>query len=139
MKKNCLNCHFFSKEYREENTGRVLSFVLNAKERESFKADPVGFDRGWYSLKCYMGVWDEGASPVAKSEDKILFAQDRGNNCFFLSYRESMLFPAAIELQRRNETNRQLKTSYKYTIIGLWIAGIGLLINGFVALYKAIH
>ncbi len=138
MKKNCLNCHFFSKEHHEENTGRALSFALKAKDRESFKTDPLGYDRGWYSLKCHMGVWDEGVSPVAASEDKILFSQDRGNDCFFIPYRESMLFPAAIELQNRNETNRQLKTSYKYTIIGLWIAGIGLLLNGLVALYEAI-
>jgi hypothetical protein len=138
MKKSCLNCHFFSKEYREENTGRTLSFALRAKERESFEADPVGFDRGYESLKCYMGVWDEGVGPVAESEDKSLFSRDRGHDCFFIPYRQSMLFEAAMELQKRNETNRQLKTSYKYTIIGLWIAGMGLILNGLVALYKVI-
>lgn len=48
-----------------------------------------------------------------------------------------MLLPAAVELQKRAETNRQLKTSHKLTIIGLWIAAIALLINAIVAVYEA--
>jgi hypothetical protein len=110
MKKNCLNCHFFSKEHREESTGRALSFSLTAEERKLFKANPVGFERGWYSLKCYMGVWDEGISPVATSEHKKLFSQNRGNSCFFVPYSASMQFQAAIELQKRNEANRHVAT-----------------------------
>ena len=137
MRRNCLNCHFFCKEYHEDNTGRVLVFSLRPGERELFTSDPVGFERGWHSLKCHMGVWDEGVSPVSSSEDKILFSQDRGNDCFFIPYKESMLLPAAVELQKRADANRQLKVSHRLTIIGLWIAGLGLLINGIVALYEA--
>ncbi len=137
MKKNCLTCHFLSKEHREDN-GRALSFTLTAKERESLLKDPISFDRGWHSLKCYMGVWDEGVSPVDPSEHKMLFSQDRGYDCFFIPHRASMLFPAAIELQKRTETDRQLKTSYKYTVIGLWLSSIGLLLNAFIEVYKGI-
>ncbi|NTW88466.1 MAG: hypothetical protein HGB26_04940 [Desulfobulbaceae bacterium] len=103
MIKNCLNCHFLSKENREN--GRTLSFSLREEEREKLAIDPVGFDRGWYSYKCYMGVWDEGVSPVSKDEDQIIFSQDRGDSCYFFNYRPSMLFKTAIELQRREIAN----------------------------------
>ena len=49
-----------------------------------------------------------------------------------------MLLPAAVELQKRTATNRQLKTSHKLTVIGLWLAAIGLILNGIVALYKVL-
>ena len=137
MKKNCLNCHFFCKESNGSESGHSAD-SLTSEERKAFESDPIGFDRGWYSLKCYMGVWDEGVSPVSSLEDVILFSQDRGNGCFFIPYRQSMLLPAAVELQKRAETNRQLKTSHKLTVIGLWLAAIGLILNGIVALYNAL-
>jgi|WetSurMetagenome_2_1015567.scaffolds.fasta_scaffold693446_1 hypothetical protein len=137
MKKNCLNCHFFCKEHRESN-GDVHAFSLKPDERKVFASDPVGFDRGWYSLNCNMGVWDEGVSSVASSEDKILFSQDRGTDCFFIPYKQSMLLPAAVELQKRAVTNHHLKKSHRLVIIGLWIAGIGLIINGVVSLINLI-
>lgn len=113
MENNCLNCHFLSKEHREENSGIVLNFSLTEKERNNLERDPIGFDRGWYSYKCYMGVWDEGISPVSKAEDEVLFSQNRGKSCFFIKYRPSMLFPAAVELQKREQENRNLKKSTK--------------------------
>jgi len=111
MERNCLNCHFLSKEHREENTERVLSFSLKEEERKKLAIDPIGFDRGWYSYKCYRGVWDEGVSPVSKAEDEILFSKNRGDSCFFIKYSPSMLFPTAIELQKREQENCRLKVS----------------------------
>lgn len=105
MINNCLNCHFLSKEGRGESGGRPLTFSLKEEEREELANDPVCFDRGWYSYKCYMGVWDEGVSPVSKAEDKILFSKDRGDNCFFFKFQPSMLFQTAIELQKREKEN----------------------------------
>ncbi|HUX79094.1 MAG TPA: hypothetical protein VMW10_05040 [Alphaproteobacteria bacterium] len=137
MKRNCLNCHFLSKSHREEDTGRELVFSLSEKERDALKIEPVGFDRGWHSLLCHMGVWDEGLSPLAIIKDETLLSQDRAYSCFFISFRKSMLFKAAIELQKRAEENRQLKASYRMTIIGLWIAGIGLLVNALIAILSA--
>ncbi|NOX08061.1 MAG: hypothetical protein GXP22_00990 [Gammaproteobacteria bacterium] len=138
MMKNCLNCHFLCDSYREENSGCELKFSLKQELRESLKNNPVGYDRGWHTLQCHMGVWDEGVSPVAKGEDTILFSQDRGYSCFFIPYRKSMLFPAAIEIQKREEENRWLKRTSTYTVIGLWLAGIGLILNALVAIYQAI-
>lgn len=138
MERTCINCHFFCKEHRPEHGEGAFKLSLNEEERKRFEADPVGFDRGWYALSCYMGVWDEGVSPVSATEDDVLFSQDRGHSCFFFPNRTSMLFPAAVEMQKREESNRQLKTSYKYTVIGLWIAGIGLVLNALVTIYNAV-
>lgn len=138
MKRHCLNCHFLCRSYREENTGRELKSSLNEEIRESLETDPVGYDRGWYLLQCHMGVWDEGVSPVATAEDAVLFLQERGYSCFFIPYRKSMLFPAATEIQKREQENRQLKKTNTYTAIGLWLAGIGLILNGIMALYQAV-
>lgn len=139
MERNCLNCHFLSKEHREENTGRVLTFSLSENDREILKKDPVGFDRGWYSFKCHMGVWDEGVSPVAAKEDKTIFSRKRYEECFFIEYRQSMLMPAAIELQKREENTRQLKSNQRLTIYGLYIASFGLILNAIVSLIRLIQ
>ena len=138
MKNNCLNCHFFCKELSDAASGNY-TFSLTEDDRKAFEKNPLGEDRGFKSLKCYMGVWNESVSPppTLTSEDKILFSQDRGNSCFFITYKKSMLLPAAVELQKRGEVNRQLKTSYRLTIIGLWIAALGLIINAIVAVFKA--
>ena len=127
-------CH----SHREENSGRELKFSLKEELRESLKEDPVGYDRGWYTLQCHMGVWDEGVSPVATAEDAVHFSQERGYSCFFIPYRKSMLFPAAIEIQKRDEENRQLKRTNTYTVIGLWLAGIGLILNAIVTICQAV-
>jgi hypothetical protein len=136
MKRNCLNCHFLCNSHREDNTGRELKFALTEDIRNSLEKDPVGYDRGWYSLQCHMGVWDEGVTPVAIEEDETLFTQARGHRCFFIPYRKSMLFPAAIEIQKREESNQQLKRSHTFTVIGLWLAGVGLILNAIVAVFK---
>lgn len=138
MKRNCLNCHFLCHSYREEGSGRELKFSLSQDIRNSLRSDPVGYERGWYTLQCHMGVWNEGASRIAEEEQRTLFSQEREFSCFFTPYRQSMLFPAAIELQKREESNRQLKRSHTYTVIGLWVAGLGLILNALVAIYEAI-
>jgi hypothetical protein len=133
--KNCLKCHFLTKEHRDES-GATHSFSLKPNERSILEADPVGFERGWYSYKCFMGVWDDGVSPLSKEEDSIVFSMNRNNSCFFIEYKPSMLFPAAIELQKREQENRNLKKSYKYSIIGLWLAAIGLILNAVFGIVK---
>jgi len=47
-----------------------------------------------------------------------------------------MLLPAAIELQKRDAEYRQTRKTQALTIIGLWIAGLGLLLNAFLGIYK---
>lgn len=45
-----------------------------------------------------------------------------------------MLFDAASELQRVRSANRELKQSYRYTQIGLWLAAAGLIANAIISL-----
>lgn len=62
MQPRCRHCHFLTKELREENTGRSLNFSLNAEERKRAESSPADAVLPYYSLKCHMGVWDEGIS-----------------------------------------------------------------------------
>lgn len=50
-----------------------------------------------------------------------------------------MLFNAAIELQKREEENRQLKDSNTRTTIGLWIAALGLILNAILEFIKLLR
>lgn len=136
MKAICRNCHFLAKEYREENTGRPLSFSLNESERELVQSDPASAVKDHYSLKCHLGVWDEGVSQSPGGRDVTLNKTHRKNICFFFPYHSAMLFDAARELQKREEENRQLKRSNMYTRIGLWIAAGALVANAVIAYFK---
>jgi len=136
MKRNCINCHFLSKSSREHNSNREITYSLNKNERTTLQKDPVGFDRGYSSLQCHMGVWDEGISPVAIKEDQQLLTQNRKRTCFYIPYRKSMLFKAAIEIQKREEENSQLKKTNSYAVSGLMLAAIGLIINAVINYLK---
>jgi hypothetical protein len=136
MKAICRDCHFLAKEQREENTGRQLSFTLNERERDLVRSDPTNAVDDNFTLKCHMGVWDEGVRPPASSRDITLNKTRRGTDCFFFPYSPAMLFEAARELQKRREENRQLKRSNLHTRIGLWIAAGALLANVIITLLK---
>lgn len=136
MKAICRNCHFLAKECRLENTGRSLSFSLNESERNLVQSDPVHVVKDHYSLKCHLGVWDEGVSQPSGGRDVTLNKTPRKDGCFFFPYHSAMLFDAARELQKRKEENRQLKRSNMYTRIGLWIAACALVATAIIAYFK---
>ena len=89
-----------------------------------------------YSLKCLKEVWDERFNDNQTSLQNIVCDKDRKEQCFFYSFDEGTSFKAAEELQRRLEENRQLKKSHTYTLIGLWIAAIGLALNALIELFN---
>jgi len=136
MRPICRNCHFLAKEYREENTGRVLQFSLTQNERENIESTPGQSVPDHYSLKCYMGVWDEGVSGSIQDRHSIINLTDRASACFFFPYNQAMLFDAARELQKRSAENEQLKRSNLYTRIGLWIAAGALAVSALVEYLK---
>ena len=136
MKQICRNCHFFAKEYREENTGRALSFSVSTKERNKIEMGDIDAVKSHYSLKCQRGVWDEGISLEKENRLCLLNKIGRKNTCFFFPYNPNMMFSAASELQKRAQENQQLKRSNMYTRIGLWVAALALLINAVVNLLK---
>lgn len=133
-KKTCASCHFLVKEYREENTGRVLEFSPSEEERKNARSDPDGFLKSHYSLKCLKGVWDEGVGLPPGGRDSSLNRMDRSNSCFYFPYNPSMLFSAAIELQQRAAQNRELKRAHRYTQWGLGIAVAAIAVDALLAL-----
>jgi hypothetical protein len=138
MKKICRNCHFFAKELREENTGRVLSFPLTKEEREKIGKSPLEAVSSHYAMNCHMGVWDEGLSGSKEDRANIINVVPRGSGCFFFPHHPAMLFPAARELQKRAEEHSQLRRSNMYTRIGLWVAAGALAISALVEFTKNI-
>lgn len=137
MKAICRNCHFLAKEHREENTGRPLSFSLDGSERKLVQSDSAQAVKNFYSLKCQLGVWDEGVSQSPGGRDVTVNMTPRKDICFFFPYHSAMLFGAARELQKREDENRQLKRSNMYTRIGLWVAAVALAANAVIAYFKA--
>jgi len=129
MKQICQDCHFLSKEAREENTGRALCFSLSQSDR----SDVEGV-ADHYSLKCWMGVWDEGVAPHPVSRTVTIAGTHRKGWCFFFPHRSNMRFPAAREMQKRQEEHEQMKRSNLYTRYGLYIAAIALFFGAFVRL-----
>lgn len=121
------------------NSDGEFNSSLSKEDRNKLKNDSRAFNSGPWLLKCYMGVWDEGVSKEASNEGITFFLRDRKYECFFIDHKPSMLFPAAIELQKRSDEIRRIKNNQKFTIIGLYIAGLGLLLNAAVAIYKTLN
>ena len=135
MKHICTNCHFFAKEYRDNN-GTAYTNSLSKEERDKAKQGKKDFVSDSYSLNCYMGVWDEGVSPDLENRIHRVVKLNREDKCFFFSYDPSMLFKAAQELQRREQEYHRITKSNMYTRIGLWIASGALLINALIGLMR---
>jgi len=132
MSKTCKDCHFLAKEHREED-GRSHSFSLSSEERE--RPDSI---RPLYSLKCHKGVWDQGVGPLPP--EKVAAEIDRPgreSGCFFFPRRDSMLFGADDELQRRAAEHERARRSMLLTQLGLLIAAAGLLANLVLAVIRA--
>ncbi len=129
MKEICRNCHFLAKDYREENTDRVLSFSLTQNDRNAFKENMFDTIDYHYSLKCHLGVWDEGVIRYKRNRPHLINEIKRKNKCFFYPYQPEMLFKAAEILQKREEEYRRIKKVHKFTVIGFSIAGVGLILN----------
>ena len=134
MKPICRNCHFLSKELREDNTGRVHQFSLSQTERKTAESTPDNSVAEYYSLRCSMGVWDEGVTGSTQGRHLTINLVNRASTCFFFPYNQAMLFDAARELQKRSAENQQLKRSNLYTRIGLWIAAGALVISALIAI-----
>ncbi len=134
MKHNCNNCHFLSKEYVEDNTGRRLNFAVSEEDRKQIEIQKKNPIKAWYSTECHMGVWREGAT---KKENFFeLVVKKKRNNCFFFPYQGDMQFKAAEVLQKREQDNKELKQSNMYTRIGLWVAAGALLLNALINCLK---
>lgn len=106
MEEICQNCHFLSKEFRDRS-GAASAFSLSDKERAAISAGDIDFIASHYSLKCQMGVWDEGVKPGTGDRPERLNTINRKDKCFFFPHNPGMLFSAAIELQKRTMSNHK--------------------------------
>ena len=124
MKHCCKNCHFLTKDHIWPN-GEERSFSWTPEERKNFRLRIEEDHRA----RCYRNVWNTGIDPTLQDRLKEVLLQDRKGDCFFLEEHQGMSFQAAHELFQIRNDNRQLKRSYRYTQIGLWIAAVSLVAN----------
>jgi len=128
--KTCADCHFLVSERREFHTDRPVTMPLTDSQRETACSEPDGAltgdsDTAFYSIRCYMGVWDENIAMPEGGRGQALKGIDRSNGCFFFPYRAGMLPDAAVELQKREEPGRQ----QFYMKCALLIAAAALVLN----------
>lgn len=118
----CKNCHFLTKTVRD-NIGDSFLFSWNIDERSKLEL------KEHYSASCYKGIWDTGIDPRLNSRMKDILLENRRDSCFFIEAQKGMSFQAATELHKIRSENRQLKRSYRYTQIALWLSAIGLILG----------
>lgn len=118
----CKNCHFLTQTVRD-NAGKTYRFSWDIQERSK-----LGLEEH-YSASCYKGIWDTGIDPRLNSRMKDILLENRRDRCFFIETQEGMSFQAATELHKIRSENRQLKRSYRYTQIALWLSAIGLILG----------
>lgn len=127
----CLNCHFLAKDYMNHSSC-VHQFSLREKERNYFKKnnlDEINKLCDMFSLNCHMGVWDFGAGTRKKDLYNIVARVNRKNKCFYIPFEDGMLFKGAIEVQKRQNEIDQLKKTNRFSVIGLFLVGAGLVFN----------
>ncbi len=147
MKQSCRNCHFLSTSYVVGASTRRERFVSwSAEERNAGHIDDLHDYDMEVNACCQRGIWHTGhdlntfdflgtVSPVTKEDIKSILKDEldrnRKDDCFFVPHYVGMSFDGAKELHRIKYENRQLKRSYRYTLWGLIIAGIGLVTGAF--------
>ena len=118
----CKNCHFLMKTSIDRGGG-THRFSWDKKERDNYHSPDH------HSAECYKGIWSTRIDPRLEESLNSILLENRKDNCFYIETHDGMSFEAASELHRLRNDNRQLKRSYQYTQIGLWIAAGSLLAN----------
>lgn len=122
VKKNCLNCHFFTKENnRHPHSLRKIDRENIIESKEFIKH---------YNYCCKKGMWDRGVHSIPDTKLLILINKKRKyDECFFHKYSEGMLFDAASELIKLNRENKNQKLTRKISYLGIVISAISLYIT----------
>ena len=128
----CKDCHFLAVEYRTE-PGHPMIFSLTPKEREDLKTVSK---HG--CLLCHRGVWAEGISGAPDIDREKTVYETPRKRCFFFPHSPNMFFPAAAELQKREQEYEALRRSNRYTRVALYISSGALGLNLLLALGKAL-
>ena len=128
-KRSCINCHFLQRRDWLEN-GQEFHTHWQDHEIENRKLDEVG-NLARVPI-CSREVWDGGIDTSLSEDSKRLkgvVERNRKDTCFFIKRDRSMSNDAAYLLWERWNENRAIKKSYMFTLIALFITGIGMLIN----------
>ena len=127
----CKNCHFLAKTSIDRGGG-THQFSWGKEERDNYHSPDH------HSAECAKGIWSTRIDPRLEESLNSILLENRKDNCFYIETHDGMSFEAASELHRLRNDNRQLKRSYRYTQIGLWIAAGSLLANLLMKLFKEI-
>ena len=127
----CKNCHFLTKTHIDHGGG-THRFSWTKEERDNCHLPDH------YSAECVKGIWSTRIDPGLKKSLNRILLENRRDDCFYVETHDGMSFEAASELHRLRNDNRQLKRSYRYTQIGLWIAALSLLANFVMAILKTL-
>jgi hypothetical protein len=104
----CLTCHFLTDSHRCPD-GFEASHPLGREDRERLaRGEPLP-GCGDQSLACFRDVWRVSNPPaewVAQLGKTLRW--ERGETCFHYPHTPGMLFPAAVELERRAAERRAL-------------------------------
>lgn len=122
VKHCCNNCHFLNKSPNIDRAGEA-NLTWNKEDRAKLNV------QDHYTASCWRGIWDTRIDQRLNSQFPVLLTRDRRDECFFIEHYPGMSYDAATELHRIRNDNRQLKKSYKYTQIALWIAVAGVVAN----------
>ena len=84
-------------------------------------------------------MWDAGYDFDPKKRHELLVKKDREGFCFYFENHPGMFMPAAKVLQERAASKMEMSTDRRLTLIGLWIAALGLLASVVFEIYKHYH
>lgn len=132
MKHCCKNCHFLASGLKRVGTNPQS---WNKEWRERLEPQEGKGNRSRSTSGCYKEIWFDSFLPndenmrvlIKPFRNEVL--RNRLESCFFVAYQEGMTFKAAEDLQRLEYEARNLKRNYCYTLIGLIIAGVGLVLS----------
>jgi hypothetical protein len=120
----CKGCHFLAKltppnMHTSRSDSSPSSSELSDFDRECLAGGPpassvVGESS---SIACYLHVWDQGylTTDGQKKTQTEIISGERGESCFFYPYTPGMLFPAAVELERRQSNRREAERDRELT------------------------
>ena len=132
MKHCCKNCHFLATDLKHVGS---TPQSWNKELRERLEPLEGKGNTRRSTSGCYKEIWFDFFLPKDDNKRVLIkpfrneVLRNRSESCFFVAYQEGMTFKAAEDLQRLEYEARNLTRNYRYTLFGLIIAGVGLVLS----------